>query len=101
MAGLLIVVLSCVYLLATTVENAFYDVIDVTGLLFSVFYILTAMATCVLPAPGVRRRVGRLILGLLPFAAAGFLGWILVRSLQARRGRSGGRSSASCWPGWR
>ena len=82
-AGLLIVVLSTVYFLVTTVENAFYDVIDVTGLLFSVFYILTAVATMVY----YRRRVfggawDFLVLGLLPVGAAGFLGWILVRSLQ-------------------
>jgi len=82
-AGLLIVVLSAVYFLVTSVENAFYDVIDVTGLLFSVFYILTALATMVY----YRRRVlggvrDFLTLGLLPLAAAGFLGWILVRSVQ-------------------
>ena len=82
-AGVLIVVLSAVYFLATSVENAFYDVIDVTGLLFSVFYILTAVATMVY----YRRRVvggawDFLVLGLLPLGAAGFLGWILVRSLQ-------------------
>jgi len=55
----------------------------VTGLLFSVFYILTAVATMVY----YRRRVTGsvrdfLVLGLLPLGAAGFLGWILVRSLQ-------------------
>jgi amino acid transporter len=82
-AGVLIVVLSAVYFLVTSVENAFYDVIDVTGLLFSVFYILTAVATMVY----YRRRVvggawDFLVLGLLPLGAAGFLGWILVRSLQ-------------------
>src|SRR5580693_1074455 len=86
-AGLLIVVLSAVYFLVTSVENAFYDVIDVTGLLFSVFYILTAVATMVY----YRRRVvgsawSFLILGLLPLGAAGFLGWILVRSLQNSSG---------------
>jgi len=82
--GVLIVGLSAVYFLATTVQNAFYDVIDVTGLLFSVFYILTALAAMVY----YRRRVFSsvrdfLILGLLPLAAAGFLGWVLVKSLMA------------------
>ncbi len=51
--GLLIIVLSTVYYLATSVQNAFFDVIDVTGLLFSIFYILTALATMVY----YRRRV--------------------------------------------
>src|SRR6476469_3269991 len=44
LVGLLIVILSAVYYLVTTVQNAFVDVIDVTGLLFSIFYILTALA---------------------------------------------------------
>src|SRR6202042_3503995 len=45
--GLLIVALSTIYYLATSVQNAFFDVIDVTGLLFSIFYIMTALATMV------------------------------------------------------
>jgi amino acid transporter len=82
--GLLIVGLSTIYYLATSVQNAFFDVIDVTGLLFSIFYILTALATMVY----YRRRVFRsvwdaFILGILPLAAAVFLGWILVKSLQS------------------
>jgi amino acid transporter len=81
-AGLLIVALSTTYYLATSVQNAFFDVIDVTGLLFSVFYILTALATMVY----YRRRVFScvrdfLTVGLLPLGAAVFLGWILVKSL--------------------
>ncbi len=72
------------YLLATTVQNAFSDVIAVTGLLFAIFYILTALATMVY----YRRRVFSgardfLILGLLPLGAAGFLGWMFAKSVQA------------------
>src|ERR1022692_526892 len=82
--GVLIVGLSTVYFIATSVHNAFNDVVAVTGLLFSVFYILTAVAAIVY----YRRRVFRsawdfLILGLLPLGAAGFLGWILVKSVLA------------------
>jgi amino acid transporter len=82
--GLLIVGLSWVYLLTTSVQNAFNDVVAVTGLLFAIFYILTALATMVY----YRRRVvggawDALILGVLPLAAAGFLAWIVVKSLQA------------------
>ena len=81
--GLLIVALSTIYFLATTVQNAFYDVIDVTGLLFSVFYIFTALAAIAY----YRRRVfsgvwDAVILGLLPLGAAGFLAWIMYKSLQ-------------------
>src|SRR6476660_6884103 len=80
--GLLIVILSAVYYLVTTVQNAFVDVIDVTGLLFSIFYILTALAAIAY----YRRRilssaVDFVTVGLLPLGAAGFLGWIFVKSL--------------------
>jgi amino acid transporter len=84
LVGLLLIALTWVYLLATSVQNAFSDVIDVTGMLFAIFYILTALATVVY----YRGRVfssGRdfLILGLLPLGAAGFLGWILAMSVRA------------------
>jgi amino acid transporter len=82
--GIVLIALTWVYLLATTVQNAFNDVIAVTGQLFASFYIMTALATIVY----YRRRAfgsarDALILGLLPLGAAGFLGWLLVRSLQA------------------
>lgn len=72
-AGLLIVALTWVYML-----------VAVAGLLFSVFYIMTALATIIY----YRRRVltspwDTLALGILPLAAAAFLGWILARSLQS------------------
>ena len=84
LVGVLIIVLSTVYYLATSVQNAFIDVIDVTGLLFSIFYILTALATVVY----YRRRLvsslwNGIVLGVLPLAAAGFLAWVLVKSLLA------------------
>jgi amino acid transporter len=83
-AGLLIVGLSTVYFLVTSVQNAFYDVIDVTGLLFSVFYILTALAAITYYRRRVMSSAGNFItIGVLPLAAAGFLGWILVKSLIA------------------
>jgi amino acid transporter len=81
--GLVIVGLTWVYLLTVSVQNAFNDVVAVTGLLFAIFYILTALATIVY----YRRRVigsvwDLVILGILPLGAAGFLGWILAKSLQ-------------------
>lgn len=55
-----------------------------TGILTAGFYLLTALATIVY----YRRRVfsnawDALLAGILPFAAAEFLAWIVVRSLQA------------------
>jgi amino acid transporter len=80
--GLLVIVLGWVYLLATSVEGAFDDVVNMTGLLFAIFYILTALACVVY----YRRRVitgvwNAIALGLLPLAAAVFLGWMVVKTL--------------------
>jgi len=80
--GVLIIVFSTIYYLATSVQNAFFDVIDVTGFLFSIFYIMTALAAVVY----YRRRLLRgfwdaVTIGILPLAAAGFLGWVLEQSI--------------------
>lgn len=81
--GVLLIAVFWVYMLATTIQNAFYDVIDTTGLLFAIFYVLTALATIVY----YRRRVFAgfsdfLTLGLLPLGAACFLGWMFVKTVQ-------------------
>ncbi len=82
--GLLLIAITAIYLLTTSVQNAFDDVISVTGLLFSIFYILTALAMIVY----YRRRVFRsvwdtIVLGILPLGAAAFLGWVLTKSIIA------------------
>jgi amino acid transporter len=64
------------------VQTAFDNVISVTGLLFSIFYILTALAMIVY----YRRRVLRtawdtIVLGILPLGAAVFLGWVLTKNI--------------------
>jgi amino acid transporter len=81
--GVFLIIATWVYLLTTSVQNAFFDVIDVTGLLYAAFYVLTAFATIVY----FRRRVitslrSGIVLGVLPLAASGFLVWLLVKSLQ-------------------
>jgi amino acid transporter len=80
--GALVIVLGWVYLLATSVVGAFNDVVNMTGLLFAIFYILTALACVVY----YRRRVisgawNAITLGLLPLAAAVFLAWMVVKTL--------------------
>jgi len=82
MVGFVLLGITWVYLIATSLANAFGDVIAVTGLLYATFYILTALTAIVY----YRRRIfssglDAVILGILPLAAAGFLGWILVKSL--------------------
>jgi amino acid transporter len=82
LTGALLIALTWVYLLASSVQGAFNAVVDVSGLLFAAFYVLTALATIVY----YRRRVvstlrDALILGILPLAAAGFLAWVIARSV--------------------
>jgi amino acid transporter len=80
--GLFVVAITWIYLLATSVQNAFTDVVDATGLLFSAFYILTALATIVYYRRRIMARPQDLVwLGILPLAAAGFLGWIIAKSM--------------------
>jgi amino acid transporter len=80
--GIMIVGLTWVYYLATTVQGAFTDVVTISGLLFAVFYVFTALATMVY----YRRRLTRsfwdaIVLGVLPLGAAGFLVWMFVKSV--------------------
>jgi len=80
--GVFVIAITWVYLLATSVQNAFTDVVDATGLLFSAFYILTALATVVYYRRRIMARPADLVwLGVLPLAAAGFLCWIIVKSM--------------------
>ncbi len=84
LVGLLIAGITWVYLLLSSIQNVFSEVVSVAGLLFTAFYILTALATMAY----YRRRVftsawDALVLGILPLGAAAFLVWILARSLQS------------------
>jgi amino acid transporter len=64
------------------VQNAFNDVVDVSGLLFGVFYIFTALATVVFYRRLVFSTIrDAVILGILPLASAAFLAWIVVQSV--------------------
>jgi amino acid transporter len=80
--GILLIGLGWLYLIATSVQGAFTDLINDSGILYIAFYVLSALATIVY----YRRRVlnntwNALTLAILPFAAAGFLTWILVKSI--------------------
>jgi len=82
--GFILIAATWVYLLSGSIANAFTQLIDVTGLLYAAFYILTAMSTMVY----FRRRIlsnawDLLLVGVLPLAAAVFLGWLLIKSLLA------------------
>lgn len=80
--GVPILFLSAFIQLVSSTQNAFLDVLEVTGLLFLIFYILTALAAITY----YRRRIVSspldfLTVGLLPLGAVAFLAWIVVKSL--------------------
>ena len=80
--GFLVVALAWIYLLATSVENAFDDVVDITGLLFAIFYVLTALAAIIYYRRRIASNLWDLItVGLLPLAAAGFLAYMVYETL--------------------
>ncbi len=83
LTGVLLIAIGWLYLAATSVQGAFNDLLSDSGILYIAFYVLTALATIVY----YRRRVftsvwNALTLAILPFAAAGFLTYILVKSIQ-------------------
>jgi amino acid transporter len=82
--GLTLLGLTWAYLLSTSLANAFNDAIAITALLYAAFYILTALAAVIYYWRRIfSNAMDAVILGILPLAAAGFLGWILVKSLMA------------------
>jgi amino acid transporter len=82
--GVILIAATWVYLLSGSIANVFSNVINVTGLLYAGFYILTALAAITY----YRRRVfsrpwDALLVGILPLASAGFLVWIVYRALSS------------------
>jgi amino acid transporter len=82
--GVILIAATWAYLLSTGLANVFSDVIDVTGLLYAAFYILTGFAAIVY----YRRRVfsnawDALLVGLLPLGSCAFLIWIIWKSLSS------------------
>jgi amino acid transporter len=80
--GIVLMVSTWGYLFFTSLANAFNDLIALTGLLYAMFYVLTAVSAITY----YRRRVvsslfDMVILGILPLAAAGWLIWVLTKSL--------------------
>jgi amino acid transporter len=82
--GVILIVVTWVYLLSGSIASVFTQLISVTGLLCISYYVLTALAAMVY----YRRRImsnlwDALLVGILPVAAVIFLGWIAVKSLLA------------------
>jgi len=82
LASAILLVLGWIYLLTTSVQNAFTYVLDNTGILYATFYCVTALAALVY----YRRRVvsnwrEALTLGLLPVASVVFLAYVAIKSV--------------------
>jgi amino acid transporter len=80
--GVITIAITEIYLSVTSVQNAFDYVVNDSALIFALFYILTALAAIVY----YRRRVfatvwNAIVLGVLPLAAAAFLGWMIAKSM--------------------
>jgi amino acid transporter len=83
--GIVLLIATLIFLLISSIQNAFFDVIDVTGILYAAFYVLTALATMAY----FRRRVmsnfaSAVVLGVLPLLSAAFLVWLIERSIQTQ-----------------
>jgi amino acid transporter len=82
--GAVFLVVTWVYLLVGSVAAAFSALVAGTGILFTSYYILTGVAMIAY----YRRRifsslVGAFVDGVLPLAAAVFLGWIIWKTMDA------------------
>jgi amino acid transporter len=82
--GVAFVAVTWVYLLVGSVASAFSALVAGTGILFASYYILTGLALIAYH----RRRVfsspvSAVMLGVLPLAAAVFLGWIIWKAMAA------------------
>jgi amino acid transporter len=82
--GVILIAVTWFYLLSNSIANVFGQLVDVTGLLFAIFYLLTALAAITY----YRRRImsnvwDALLVGILPLASAAFLGWVVVNSLES------------------
>jgi amino acid transporter len=83
LVGVLLIAITWVYLLAGSVQSAFDAVVNVSGLLFAAFYVMTGLATIAYYRKRVISNAWDLVLvGILPLAAAAFLVWIIYKSIE-------------------
>ena len=84
LSGVILIVLTWLYLFSSGIQSVFSYVINITGLLYASFYVLTALAAIVY----YRRRVISnavefVTLGLLPAGAIAFLAWVIYKTCRA------------------
>ena len=81
--GVILIAVTWAYLLSSSIANAFTSLIDVSGVLYASFYLLTALSAVAY----YRRRIfsnvwDAVLVGILPLAATAFLVWIVAKSWQ-------------------
>ena len=82
--GVILIAATWVYLLSASLANVFSDVIDITGLLYAGFYVLTGLAAIVYYRRLVFSKAGdAIMIGILPLASCAFLVWIVYKSLSS------------------
>jgi amino acid transporter len=81
-AGIAIIVVITVDLLFAGLSNVFSDVVGVSGLLFSIFYVMTGLAMMVYYRSRITASVlDFLTLGLLPIASIAVLCWVFTKTI--------------------
>ncbi len=81
--GVILIAVTWVYLLSSSIASAFTALIDVSGVLYASFYLLTGLASIAYYIRRVRSNAWDAVLvGVLPLAASAFLVWVVVKSWQ-------------------
>jgi amino acid transporter len=81
-AGILIIAVITVDLTAAGLSNIFSDVVGVSGLLFTIFYVMTGLAMMVYYRTRIFAGVvDFLTIGLLPAASIVLLGWVFAKTI--------------------
>lgn len=85
--GIVTTIVLCLYVLSSSLGNAFAAVVNVSGLLFALFYAFTGVATVWFYRRLLTRNTrDALFVGLIPTAATAVLIYIAVKSIQGFTG---------------
>jgi amino acid transporter len=83
LTGALLLALIAAYLIGTSLQNAFDDLLYISSWLTLGFYMLTALAMTTYYRRQIFTKFRTAVtVGLLPLAAVVFLGWVLEQSIQ-------------------